>query len=418
VCAVLFFLPHFWGKPTVVVMKVERSSSLETSLRHRRQEWVVCMEFTVRANEDGDEEEKVAAAGGEYRVSTSAGRESSNLTLNEGEGLYKLTRHKSAVFEHDFRHYANSLNRTSSEVRALPMQLGLQAHDQKDWRKDVFGIGDTEALAVTVESQKSDNKELLSHSPSLKIGQLEKFVYKNYSLHGRRTASLPVGKEHAHKLHSGQSWKVQGCKEGTATTSSSFTFNGLSHVQSRKQQRELIVTQENDFDKEAEKRSKSLLFFQGVHTLLTIAITLLTMYLCICFLTSVPRITAARYNTPANGSGQGEEEEEEDSDFSHARLFARASSSLLGMISAGVVIVAGMWMSDVGLWKPPQEAAGCSHCADVGAESHKRVEQADEKVLQAERAKQQFMAYVFHNIRGDFAEAPKCQMILVSSLDC
>jgi hypothetical protein len=55
---------------------------------------------------------------------------------------------------------------------------------------------------------------------------------------------------------------------------------------------------------------------------------------------------------------------------------------------------------------------------DVGAESHNRVEQADEKVLQAEQAKQQFMAYVFHNIRGDFAEAPKCQMILVSSLDC
>jgi hypothetical protein len=189
------------------------------------------------------------------------------------------------------------------------------------------------------------------------------------------------------------------------------------HVQSRKQQIEIVVTQENDFDKEAEKRSKSLLSFQGVHTLLTIAITLLTMYLCICFLTSVPKITAARYNTPANGSGQGEEEEK-DSDFSHARLFARASSSLLGLISAGVVIVARMWMSDVGLWKPPKEAAGCSHCADVGVESHNRVQQADQKVLQAEWAKQQFMAYVFHNIRGDIVEAPKCQMILVSSLDC
>jgi hypothetical protein len=46
------------------------------------------------------------------------------------------------------------------------------------------------------------------------------------------------------------------------------------------------------------------------------------------------------------------------------------------------------------------------------------VQQADQKVLQAERAKQQFMVYVFHNIRSDIAEAPKCQMILVSSLDC
>ncbi len=148
------------------------------------------------------------------------------------------------------------------------------------------------------------------------------------------------------------------------------------HLQSRKQQIELVVTQENDFDKEAEKRSKSLVFFQGVHKLLTIAITLLTMYLCICFLSSIPRITVARYNTPANGSGQGGEEEK-DSDFSHARFFARASSSLLGLISARVVIVAGMWMSDVGLWKPPEEAAGCSHCANAGAKSHKRVQQAD-----------------------------------------
>jgi hypothetical protein len=89
------------------------------------------------------------------------------------------------------------------------------------------------------------------------------------------------------------------------------------------------------------------------------------MYLCICFLTSVPKMTTVRYETPANGSGQGEEEEK-DIDFSHARLFARVSSFLLGLISAGVVIVARMWMSDVGLWKPP-EAVGCSHCADVGA---------------------------------------------------
>ncbi len=27
--------------------------------------------------------------------------------------------------------------------------------------------------------------------------------------------------------------------------------------------------------------------------------------------------------------------------------------------------MAGMWMSDVGLWKPPQEAAGCSHCGQM-----------------------------------------------------
>jgi hypothetical protein len=29
----------------------------------------------------------------------------------------------------------------------------------------------------------------------------------------------------------------------------------------------------------------------------------------------------------------------------------------------------------------PEEAAGCSHCADVGVESHNKVQQADQKVL-------------------------------------
>jgi hypothetical protein len=47
------------------------------------------------------------------------------------------------------------------------------------------------------------------------------------------------------------------------------------------------------------------------------------------------------------------------------------------------------------------EAVGlCSHCEKNIEDTRMRIEQADEKVHLAQQAKQQFMAYVFHNIRG------------------
>jgi hypothetical protein len=67
---------------------------------------------------------------------------------------------------------------------------------------------------------------------------------------------------------------------------------------------------------EAERPSKSVLLFQVAHTVLTIAIALLTVYLCICFLTSlVPRLNTATTRTrSAIGGG-----------FSDAKILAMAS---------------------------------------------------------------------------------------------
>jgi hypothetical protein len=69
---------------------------------------------------------------------------------------------------------------------------------------------------------------------------------------------------------------------------------------------------------EAERPSKFVLLFQVAHTVLTIAIALLTIYLCICFLTSlVPRLNTATTTTRTRSAIGG--------GFSDAKILAMAS---------------------------------------------------------------------------------------------
>ncbi len=65
----------------------------------------------------------------------------------------------------------------------------------------------------------------------------------------------------------------------------------------------------------------------------------------------------------------------------------------------------GAWVTDGRFWRwssTTVTAITCGHCEDF-EENRRQAEEADERVRQADRSKQQFMAYVFHNIRGEEA---------------
>lgn len=91
------------------------------------------------------------------------------------------------------------------------------------------------------------------------------------------------------------------------------------------------------------------------------------------------------------------------------------SCPLLGFLALLVCVVVGAWVSDGRRWSrkapPPPPAAAppasattattttCVHC-EGQRRSRSMIDEADERALKAQKAKQQFMAYVFHNIRG------------------
>jgi hypothetical protein len=133
------------------------------------------------------------------------------------------TRHNnSPVLEHDFCPYAKSLNCAVSEARAISMQqLGLLARKQKDCTRDA-----SEALAARSAAEPWQKKKLGKDdvAPSIRTGQVDRFVYKSYSLLcNRRASSLPIGKGHAaaYKMCIGEYWDVEGHNKMGTTYSSS-----------------------------------------------------------------------------------------------------------------------------------------------------------------------------------------------------
>eukprot|EP00246_Nothoceros_aenigmaticus_P012302 TRINITY_DN3768_c0_g1_i1.p1 TRINITY_DN3768_c0_g1~~TRINITY_DN3768_c0_g1_i1.p1 ORF type:complete len:668 (-),score=115.23 TRINITY_DN3768_c0_g1_i1:1369-3213(-) len=78
------------------------------------------------------------------------------------------------------------------------------------------------------------------------------------------------------------------------------------------------------------------------------------------------------------------------------------SCPLLGFLAVFVCIIAGAWVNDSQRWKRRAvNGRPCVHCEGF-KRSRSMIEEADERALKAQRAKQQFMAYVFHNIRVPF----------------
>ncbi|KAG0613163.1 hypothetical protein M758_6G081500 [Ceratodon purpureus] len=322
--------------------------------------------------------------------------------MRDGGGSYSLVRHNSAVFEHDFESNRRSLVHTVSEVRE-EMQLGL-SHGSEDLKsQDGYGsdgkAGQRKGGLVRQVSRESHefSQETYSSSPAPgKKGQINSFVFKNYSLHDRRTLSLPVGKEYSisqyatevqqqtHLDRDSNSRNVTYSERHTSVSSSSCEGGDGSRL--------------DDFDFEAERHSKSTLFFQAGSTLLTVMVAMFTLYFCIRFLTSETSSHRAEELPPQCNNGS-DCMQESTGGFSHCRLFAKACP-LLGLLTAGFVVVAGAWASDGRLWQWSTQSS-CGHCDDY-EQNRRQAEEADEKVRQADRSKQQFMAYVFHNIRVPF----------------
>jgi len=377
----------------------------ETPSRNRRSQQ--CMEGSFRT----DRHEK------EYRGDAGF---SGGAKMREGSGSYSLMRHNSVVFEHDFDTNHRSLVHSVSEVRE-EMQVGLN-QGSKDHAKDGYSCKDgygsdgkqgskrgkagTPGSLVRQVSHESHefSQETYSSSPSGvggKNGQINSFVFKNYALLDRRTLSLPVGKKYSISEYVGQQTEVQAHLDSDSN-SRNVTYS---------EQRRTSVSSSSscdvnegyhnirDFDMEAERYSKSTLFFQAGSTLLTVMAAMFTLYLCIRFLTSAtsnPRAEESRLYRNDSGALRDTK--------NHCGLFAKACP-LLGLLTAGLVVVVGAWASDGRLWHrwsaTPPSASNCSHCEGY-EENRRQAEEADEKVRQADRSKQQFMAYVFHNIRVPF----------------
>ncbi|KAG0569370.1 hypothetical protein KC19_6G085800 [Ceratodon purpureus] len=375
-------------------MRVSNGGGEESSRsRRRRRGSVLCMEAVLRVSRGNECGGDAGVGGG--KMGDGAG------------GSYALVRHNSAVFEHDFDTNRSSLVHTVSEVRE-EMQLGL-SHGAADHRNlDGYGSegksgqrkGGGLVRQVSRESHEF-SQETYSSSPTPgKKGQINSFVFKNYSLHDRRTLSLPVGTEYSirqyatevqtHLDRDSNSRNVTYSERHTSVSSGSSSTCDSSDG-SRIQ----------DFDFEAERHSKSTLFFQAGSTLLTVMVAMFTLYLCIRFLTSeTSGHREEQSSLQRNGSGSGSSSlPGSNNTSSQCRLFSKACP-LLGLLTAGLVVVAGAWASDGRLWQWSSQPS-CGHSHDC-EENKRHAEEADERVRQAERSKQQFMAYVFHNIRVPF----------------
>lgn len=240
----------------------------ETPSRNRRPQQ--CMEGSFRT----DRHEK------EYRGDAGF---SGGAKMREGGGSYSLMRHNSVVFEHDYDTNHRSLVHSVSEVRE-EMQVGLN-QGSKDHEKDSYSCKDgyvsdgrqgsrrgkagTPGSLVRQVSHESHefSQETYSSSPSGvggKKGQINSFVFKNYALLDRRTLSLPVGKKYSISEYVGQQTEVQAHLDSDSSSRNvTYSEQRRTSVSSSSCDGNEGYHNIRDFDMEAERYSKSTLFFQA-----------------------------------------------------------------------------------------------------------------------------------------------------------
>jgi len=220
------------------------------------------MEASFRANRGNDYCGDAGLAGVKMRGS--------------GSGSYSLVRHNSVVFEHDFDTNHRSRVHSVSEVRE-EMQLGLNHGTRDHHATDGYGSdgkpgkghqakGTPGSLVRQVSHESHEfSQETYSSSPSPgKKGQINSFVYKNYALLDRRTLSLPVGKKYSISEYVGQSTEVQSHSDSNSSNSrTTYSEQRRTSVSSSPSCDGNETCHIRDFDMEAERHSKSTLFFEA-----------------------------------------------------------------------------------------------------------------------------------------------------------
>jgi hypothetical protein len=161
-------------------------------------------------------------------------------------------------------------------------------------------------------------------------------------------------------------------------------------------------------DVEVDRKSKIALFLQAARALLTMVAAVVVVFVYLRFLTSRSSGDGIEYEQEvplersSSSMAPADDAEAPVSFFFYCKMFIRACP-FLGILSALLTIISGSWGTsrDSFLWSRSHDEpdGSCSHCVEI-EDSRMRIEQADEKVQRAQQAKQQFMAYVFHNIRG------------------
>ncbi|CAK9860138.1 unnamed protein product [Sphagnum jensenii] len=402
--------------------------------------WSLPSQHAVYKIDEGGEPFVTAGGGTGFETGNSTS------TVRENGGGFRLIRHNSAVYEHDIRSSSStsSLVRTVSQLReefhlGLPWKNGSQGsgfpgNNSESSKKQVISGGGAAAGSDQGSLLQLSSSSEFSHQA--KGGQLDSFVYKNYSLQDRRTLSLPVGTQylinefvgHSHELNKGGQTKggsplpprQQSVTPPAATTrSSSISFIRSSSTTATTRLTESLTVataDDNDdaaatnVDVEVDRKSKIALFLQAARALLTMVAAVVVVFVYLRFLTSRSSGDGIEYEqeVPLESSSSSmalaDDAEAPVSFFFYCKMFIRACP-FLGFLSALLTIISGSWGTscDSFLWSRSHDEAdgNCSHCVEI-EDSRMRIEQADEKVQRAQQAKQQFMAYVFHNIRVPF----------------
>lgn len=189
-----------------------------------------------------------------------------------------------------------------------------------------------------------------------------------WALRERRSHSLPNGQAGRRKLRFRRSQAISFFK--------SRRDMGAQFTPGPK------AAQEDLFVAVTDQELSASIFRQG---LLTTVSAVLGMAFCTMAVITLPS-TDLRWVVSADGNGEG----------APTVLFSSWAIQLYGLLAACLFLVGFAWLGEC---KWPRNS---SYCHDVLKKSLSRAEEAEQRAHKAHHAKQQFMAYVFHNIRVPF----------------